>query len=126
MDDKLDPKLIKEQATLSSHTMQLATAALVYMGAAKLPGTEKVEVNLPLAKLTIDTLDMLKAKTEGNRTADETSLLDDVLYQLRLSYVKAESAKPADGQPEPTEAPTKPAEPEPQSTDTSAESAKPD
>jgi len=87
---------LPETASLSSHVFQLATAALVYMGAAKLPGTEKVEVNLPLAKLTIDTLDMLKAKTEGNRTADETSLLDDVLYQLRLSYVKAESAKPAE------------------------------
>ena len=80
-----------ELATLSSHVFQLATAALVYMGAAKLPGTEKVEINMPLAKLTIDTIDMLKAKTEGNRTADETSLFDDVLYQLRLSYVKAES-----------------------------------
>jgi len=61
------------------------------MGAAELPGTEKVEINMPLAKLTIDTIDMLKAKTEGNRTPDETSLFDDVLYQLRLSYVKAES-----------------------------------
>ena len=50
------------------------------MGAARLPGTEEVEVNLPLAKLTIDTLDMLRAKTEGNRTADETSLFDDVPF----------------------------------------------
>lgn len=91
-----------DAVSLSSHVFQLATAALVYMGAAKLPGAEKVEVNLPLAKLTIDTLDMLKAKTEGNRTADESSLLDDVLYQLRLSYVKAESASP----PEPATPPT--------------------
>lgn len=84
-----------EATTLSAHIFQLATASLVYMGAAKLPGADKVEVNLPLAKLTIDTLDMLKAKTEGNRTADETALLDDVLYQLRLAFVKAETASPA-------------------------------
>jgi len=96
MDEQLDPNLLKERATFGSHVMQLATAAFIYMGAAKLPGTEKIEVNLPMAKLTIDTLDMLKTKTEGNRTEDETSLLDDVLYQLRLVYVKAESAKPAD------------------------------
>jgi hypothetical protein len=89
-----------EAASFGAHVFQLATAALVYMGAARLPGTEKVEVNLPLAKLTIDTLDMLKVKTEGNRTADETSLLDDVLYQLRLSFVKAESA-PATGSNDP-------------------------
>jgi len=84
-----------DAVTLSSHVFQLATAALVYLGAAKLPGDEKVEVNLPLAKLTIDTLDMLKTKTEGNRTADETSLFDDVLYQLRMSFVKSESAAPS-------------------------------
>ena len=94
-----------DTVTLSSHVFQLATAALVYMGAAKLPGTEKVEVNMPLAKMTIDTLDMLKAKTEGNRTADETSLFDDVLYQLRMSYVKAESGTPSTEQPKPAEPP---------------------
>jgi len=94
-----------DAVSLSSHVFQLATAALVYMGAAKLPGTEKVEVNLPLAKLTIDTLDMLKSKTEGNRTADETSLLDDVLYQLRLSYVKAESAPPSEPATPPADKP---------------------
>ena len=90
-----------EATTLSAHIFQLATASLVYMGAAKLPGADKVEVNLPLAKITIDTLDMLKTKTEGNRTADETALLDDVLYQLRLSFVKAESVPPAPAKDEP-------------------------
>ncbi len=102
MDEHLDPNLLKERATFSSHVMQLATAAFLYMGAAKLPGTERVEVNLPMAKLTIDTLDMLKTKTEGNRTEDETALLDDVIYQLRLVYVKAESGSP----PEPSTPPT--------------------
>jgi hypothetical protein len=105
MDEHQTPNQMMDAVSLSSHVFQLATAALVYMGAAKLPGTEKVEVNMPLAKMTIDTLDMLKAKTEGNRTADETSLFDDVLYQLRMSYVKAESAKPAEEQPKPAEPP---------------------
>lgn len=94
MDENPTPDQMMDTLSLSSHIFQLATAAFVYMGAAKLPGTEKVEVNLPLAKMTIDTLEMLKTKTEGNRTPDETSLLDDVLYQLRLSYVKAESGSP--------------------------------
>jgi hypothetical protein len=106
MDEKPNPNQTLEQVSLSSHVFQLATAALVYMGAAKLPGTEQVEVNLPLAKLTIDTLDMLKTKTEGNRTADETSLFDDVLYQLRLSYVKAESASPSAPETPPADTPT--------------------
>lgn len=78
-----------EASSFSAHIFQLATAALVYMGAAQVPGAERVEKNLPLAKLTVDTLDMLKAKTDGNRTPDETALLDDLLYQLRLAYVQA-------------------------------------
>jgi hypothetical protein len=107
-EDQIDPRLLKERATLNSHVMQLATAAFLYMGAAKLPGTEKVEVNLPMAKLTIDTLDMLKTKTEGNRTEDETSLLDDVLYQLRLVYVKAESTRPTDASAPSADKPAEP------------------
>jgi hypothetical protein len=120
MDEHLDPDLLKERTTFSSHVMQLATAAFLYMGAAKLPGTDKVEVNLPMAKLTIDTIDMLKTKTDGNRTEDETSLLDDVLYQLRLTYVKVKSPKPA-GQAKPTEEQPKPEEPEASAADKPAE-----
>jgi hypothetical protein len=78
-----------EASSFTAHVFQVATAALVYMGAAQVPGAEKVEKNLPLAKLTIDTLDMLKAKTDGNRTPDETALLDDLLYQLKLAFVQA-------------------------------------
>ncbi|MBN2465940.1 DUF1844 domain-containing protein [candidate division WOR-3 bacterium] len=121
MDKEPNQNQMTEKASLNSHVMQLATAAFLYMGAAKLPGTEKVEVNLPMAKLTIDTLDMLKTKSEGNRTDDETSLLDDVLYQLRLTYVKAESAKPAAEQAKPTEDKPKPAKPEAPPADKPAE-----
>jgi hypothetical protein len=105
MDERPTPQPMMDTVSLSSHVFQLATAALVYMGAAKLPGDEKVEVNMPLAKLTIDTLDMLKTKTEGNRTADETSLFDDVLYQLRMSYVKAETGTPPESPPPPSDKP---------------------
>jgi hypothetical protein len=105
MDENPTPNQMMDAVSLSSHVFQLATAALVYMGAAKLPGAEKVEVNMPLAKMTIDTIDMLKAKTEGNRTVDETSLFDDVLYQLRMSYVKAESGSPPEPATPPAEKP---------------------
>jgi hypothetical protein len=125
MDENTTPNQEPETASLSAHVLQLATAAFLYMGAAKLPGTEKVEVNLPLAKMTIDTLDMLKSKTEGNRTEDETSLFDDFLYQLRLTYVKAESAKPAEGQSRSAEEPPKPAGPETPPADKPAEQPKP-
>ena len=46
------------------------------------------EKNLPAAKQTIDILDMLSEKTKGNLGADEQSLLQGVLYELKMRYVK--------------------------------------
>lgn len=84
-----------EPAAFSSLTLSIAAAALTYMGHAVIPGTDKTEVNLPVAKQSIDTLAMLKIKTEGNRTPEESKLIDELLYELRLAYVQAESSKPA-------------------------------
>ncbi len=77
-------------ASLNSLVLSLSAAALAYMGKQVAPGAREAEPNLPLAKHTISTIEMLKAKTEGNRTEDETKLLDELLYQLRLTYVKTE------------------------------------
>jgi hypothetical protein len=73
----------------STLVLSLATSAMVHMGL--VPETEggPVEKNLPLAHQTIDTLEMLQEKTRGNLTDDETKLLQSVLYELRMGYVKA-------------------------------------
>jgi len=51
------------------------------------PITNKKQRNLPLAKQTIDILGILKTKTVGNLTKEESHLLDNLLYDLRLRYV---------------------------------------
>jgi hypothetical protein len=81
--------------SFSALVLSLAAAALAYMGKGILPGTEKTEANLPLAKQTIDTIDTLKSKTAGNLTPDESKLLDDLLYELRLAYVQTDTVAPA-------------------------------
>ena len=83
-----------EAASFSSLVLSIAAAALTYMGHAVMPGADKTEINLPIAKQSIDTLEMLKARTEGNRTLEESKMIDELLYELRLAYVQAESAKP--------------------------------
>lgn len=50
---------------------------------------EKPEVNLPLARHTIDLLGMLQEKTRGNLTAEEHRLLENGLTELRFRYVQA-------------------------------------
>jgi Domain of unknown function (DUF1844) len=74
----------------STLVLSLATSAMMHMGFVPNPETgETPEKNLPLAHQTIDTLEMLQQKTRGNLEEEETKLLQSVLYELRMSYVKA-------------------------------------
>jgi hypothetical protein len=73
----------------------LAMQASIALGLIAHPITNKTEQNLPHAKLIIDTLAMLKEKTQGNLTTDEDSLLDKFLYELKAQYAKKPQIKEA-------------------------------
>jgi hypothetical protein len=65
----------------------LSTQALMHLGEVVDPTQPRVTPDLPASKQVIDILGVLKAKTSGNLTDDETGLLDAVLYDLRMRYV---------------------------------------
>lgn len=65
----------------------IAESAAVYLGDARLPDGSTAE-DLELARLHIDLLDVLRRKTAGNLTQQESAGLDDVLYRLRVRYVQ--------------------------------------
>jgi hypothetical protein len=67
----------------------LNSSALVQLGMMEDPMTGEKSENLPLAKQTIDILSMLEEKTRGNLDADEAAMLKNILYDLRIHYVKA-------------------------------------
>jgi Domain of unknown function (DUF1844) len=75
--------------TLADLFMMLATEAVVALGDAPDPATGQPERALPHAAEMIDILLLLRAKTEGNRSPEETQVLEDVLYDLQLRYVRA-------------------------------------
>lgn len=77
----------------SALVISLATTAQVSMGNIATPQTNKPEQNLPAAQQMIDVLGMLKEKTKGNLTPEEQSLLDGVLFNLRMQYVKVMEGK---------------------------------
>lgn len=52
------------------------------------PMTGEKAKNLPLAKQTIDLLSVLEEKTRGNLDTDEAAMLKNILYDLRIHYVK--------------------------------------
>lgn len=73
-------------------------AAMQQLGKIAHPLTGDVEVRLGGARDSIDMLDMLSHKTEGNLNDDERQLLEHVLYQLRMNYVDVK--READSEPE--------------------------
>lgn len=65
----------------------VAEPAAVYLGDARLPDGRSAE-DLDMARLHIDLLDVLRKKTAGNLTAQESTVLEDLLYRLRMRYVE--------------------------------------
>lgn len=65
---------------------------MISLGLLSGPNSDKPEPDLPQAKHAIDTLDMLYAKTEGNRTPEESQEMDRMLHELRLAYVGRKDA----------------------------------
>jgi len=53
------------------------------------PESGKIIRNLPMAKHNIDTLGMLQEKTKGNLSVPESNLLENLLYDLRMNYLRA-------------------------------------
>jgi hypothetical protein len=66
----------------------LSTTAMFQLGLIPGPSGERIPADLPNARRTVDLLEVLREKTEGNLTASESRLLDDVLYELRMSFVE--------------------------------------
>lgn len=73
---------------LSSFLLMLYGEALIHLGEAPDPITGRTHQDLAQAKYTIDLLDLLKAKTEGNRTPEESGILEEILYALRVHYLR--------------------------------------
>jgi hypothetical protein len=84
--DKEKDENRKIEPNFSLFVSSLSMQTLIFLGEIDNPITHKKEENLDQARFIIDTLAMLKEKTKGNLTTNEMSLLDNVLYDLRMKY----------------------------------------
>jgi hypothetical protein len=66
-------------------------SALIQMGAIR-QGNEPPQVDIIGARQTIDSLSVLKDKTKGNLTDRETTLLQNVLFELRMAWIEITNA----------------------------------
>ncbi|MDJ0988209.1 MAG: DUF1844 domain-containing protein [Desulfobacterales bacterium] len=76
------------EINFATFVASLNASALLQLGAIEDPTTGQKNKNLPMAKQTIDILSMLQEKTAGNLSEEEENLLKNILYDLRIMYVK--------------------------------------
>jgi hypothetical protein len=74
-------------ALLFNLVMMFHSAAMQQMGKLKNPVSDKIERDMEQARLSIDMLDMLQAKTAGNLSEDESKFIGHVISELKLNYV---------------------------------------
>lgn len=75
----------------SSFILSLYSSGLVQLGKVEDPTTGKKDINLNLARHTIDMIAMLEEKTKGNLTEEEKNLLKALLSEIRMAFVEAKA-----------------------------------
>jgi hypothetical protein len=93
--------------------MMHAQNAALFLGQIPNPKTGEAEINLDLARMFIDQLEMIQEKTRGNLTNEETTVLRNALSNLQMAFVEASGAAGPQraAQPETSEpSPSQPAE----------------
>ena len=77
------------EVTFFAFVMSLNTSVLYHLGEIADPVTSEKTVNLEAARHGIDTLVLMENKTKGNLTTDEAEMLKNILYDVKLRFVKA-------------------------------------
>lgn len=92
-----EPTRDEMMSALFAHLiMQQSNMAMMLMGKTPHPETGKTIRDLESAKLFIDLLEMLEAKTKGNLNKEEQSLLKQSLMTVRMGFVEAVEAPPSE------------------------------
>lgn len=77
------------EINFSSFLLSLSSSTLLHLGEIADPQSGEKMKDLVLAKQSIDIINLLKDKTKGNLTQEEEKLLEHLLYDLRMRFVKA-------------------------------------
>ena len=77
----------RPRADLSALCVMLYSDALVSLGQVPDPVTGEAHRDFEQARFAIDLLDVLREKTEGNRSAEESAVIEEILATLRMAFV---------------------------------------
>ncbi len=76
-------------ALFAQLVVQQSNMAMLLMGQVPHPQTGQTIRDIEAARLFIDQLEMLEAKTKGNLTKEEAQLLKQSLMSLRMAFVES-------------------------------------
>jgi len=79
------------EVNFTNFILSLSTSVLLNFGDIPDPVSKEKKKDLNMAKQTIDIIGMLQEKTKGNLNKEEESLIESLLYDLRMRYVKESS-----------------------------------
>ena len=68
----------------------LSTTSFFQLGLLAGPGGQRIPPDLVNARRTIDMLEVLQHRTRGNLSTDENQMLEEVLYELRMTFVEVQ------------------------------------
>lgn len=89
-----DEQLSRDEVLFLQLVSMFQIAALQQLGKIPSPLTGKTERDLEQAKISVDMLGMVEARTKGNLTEREKEFLGKVLFESRMNYLD-EMKKPA-------------------------------
>lgn len=92
-------KCVMPEVTFTAFIMSLNTSALYHLGEIADPETGEKRVDFSLARHAIDTLVLLQEKTKGNLDSDEAEMLKNILYDVKIRFVKKVQGKTSAKQP---------------------------
>jgi hypothetical protein len=91
--------------------MMHAQNAALFLGQIPNPKTGEAEINLDLARMFIDQLEMIQEKTRGNLTNEEAMVLRNALSNLQMVFVEASGAAGPQRSPQPESPQSSPSQP---------------
>ena len=83
-----EESLQEDFASFETLVSYLSTTALFQLGLLPGPGGERIPTDFVNARRTIDLLEILQEKTRGNLDQGESSMLETILFDLRMKYVE--------------------------------------
>jgi len=94
-----EPKSSEEEAAepqldFFNYVASLGFQAMIFLGEMPNPVTNQTEKNLKQAKFLIDTLVLIRDKTTGNLTKEESELLNGSVYELQKRFVEIAQKEP--------------------------------